>query len=690
MNELFKLFGTIAINNSDANASIDETTGKAKSSGVKLGEACGKIGSAAVKVAKGTAIAIGAVATGIGALTKTAVSNNYADYEQLVGGVETLFKDSSDKVVEYANNAYKTAGLSANEYMDTVTSFSASLLQGLGGDTAQAAEIANQAIVDMADNANKMGTDMASIQNAYQGFAKQNYTMLDNLKLGYGGTASEMARLINDSGALGDTMTVTADTVNQVSFDKMIEAIHVVQTNLDITGTTSKEAATTILGSIGMAKSAWTNFLTGMSDPTQDFDALVGNLVDSVVTAANNIVPRILETIPRLIQGLSAIVQNLVPYIPEMIGQILPALIDGAKTLLTELVENLPSILEELLPGIGGSIGETLSSVFSQLMSLGEQLLPMIMGFAQAVMPIISELLNQLLPPLMQLVSMILPVVMDLLNAMMPLIQALMPLLEPILDLFLALLEPLIQLIDFILPLLIELTTMVVNDLVSGVAPTIEFIARVIKTVLNAAFETISPIVMKVFNAISTWFTKAKETIVSIFTQVKEKIREIWQDGIWATIKGVINMILGGVENMVNGVVRGINTILGGIDKVVSGVGDLLGLSWSVPTLSEIALPRLEQGGILEKGQVGLLEGNGAEAVVPLENNKKWISKVSEEMQLQGIGGSDESISLLKEIVSLLHLIIENLPEDIRDSIENGLKLNVNNREFARLVKAVN
>ena len=207
---------------------------------------------------------------------------------------------------------------------------------------------------------------------------------------------------------------------------------------------------------------------------------------------------------------------------------------------------------------------------------------------------------------------------------------------------------------------------------------------------LNSAFETIPPIVMKVFNSISTWFTKAKETIVTIFTQVKEKIHDIWQNGIWATIKGVINMILGGVENMVNGVVRGINTILGGIDKVVSGVGDLLGLNWSVPTLSEISLPRLEQGGVLEKGQVGLLEGNGAEAVVPLENNRKWISKVSEEMQVQGIGGSDESISILKDISAKLQLIIDNMPDDIRDAIENGLKLNVNNREFARMVKAVN
>lgn len=681
--ELFRLFGKIAVDNAEADQSIDNTTEKAEKSHPRISGAFAKVGSAAVAMGKVMVTGLAAGATALGALTTQALKA-YSDYEQLVGGVETLFKESSDMVVGYANNAYKTAGMSANEYMETVTSFSASLLQSLDGDTAKAGNVANQAIIDMADNANKMGTSMESIQNAYQGFAKQNYTMLDNLKLGYGGTKEEMERL------LADAEKISGIKYDISSFADITEAIHVIQTEMDITGTTSKEAASTIQGSLGMMKSAWSNMVTGMADSSQNQNTLIKNFTDSVVTAANNILPRILETIPRLIEGLSAIAQKLVPYIPEMIGQILPALIDGARILLTELAENLPSILEELLPGIGGSIGEALSSVFSQLMSLGEQLLPMIMEFAQAVMPIISELLNQLLPPLMQIVSMILPVVMDLLMALMPLIQALMPLLDPILNLLLVLLEPLIQLLDLILPPLIELVTVIVDKLVSVLAPTIEFIAKIIGSVLNSAFETIPPIVMKVFNSISTWFTKAKETIVTIFTQVKEKIHDIWQNGIWATIKGVINMILGGVENMVNGVVRGINTILGGIDKVVSGVGDLLGLNWSVPTLSEISLPRLEQGGVLEKGQVGLLEGNGAEAVVPLENNRKWISKVSEEMQVQGIGGSDESISILKDISAKLQLIIENMPDDIRNAIENGLKLNVNNREFARMVKAVN
>ncbi len=211
---------------------------------------------AVVSISKIGLAATGAAAAGIGILSKKAIEC-YADYEQLTGGVETLFKDSADVVMQYADNAYKAAGMSANAYMETVTSFSASLLQGLDGDTAKAAEIANQAIVDMSDNANKMGTSMDMIQNAYQGFAKQNYTMLDNLKLGYGGTQAEMARLINESGVLGDSMTVTAETVNSVSFDKIIEAIHVIQDKMEITGTTAKEASTTIQGSISAMSAAW-------------------------------------------------------------------------------------------------------------------------------------------------------------------------------------------------------------------------------------------------------------------------------------------------------------------------------------------------------------------------------------------------------------------------------------------------
>jgi len=365
-----------------------------------------KIGDAAKTALKTATVAGTAAATAgtaaLGKLAQEAISA-YSDYEQLVGGVETLFKTSSATVMEYANNAYKTAGLSANEYMDTVTSFSASLLQGLGGDTEAAAQIADKAIVDMADNANKMGTDMASIQYAYQGFAKQNYTMLDNLKIGYGGTQAEMARLINDSGVLGDTMQVTAQTVNQVSFDKIIEAIHVVQERMGITGTTAKEASETIQGSVNAMKGAWENFITGMADGDQDIGQLTENLVESVLTVMDNIVPRIQELLPRMIEGLAQLVSNLLPQIPPILQSILPTLINGASALVKSVTDVLPEIISTAL----GSLPDILYVGVQIISSIGQGIIDSIPLLLNAVNQAIEYLAAALVSSLPNFVEQI-------------------------------------------------------------------------------------------------------------------------------------------------------------------------------------------------------------------------------------------------------------------------------------------
>ena len=268
---------------------------------------------------------------------------SYAEYEQLVGGVETLFKDSANTVQDYAAIAYKTAGMSANEYMSTVTSFSASLLQGLGGDTAKAAKIADMAIIDMSDNANKMGTNIGMIQNAYQGFAKQNFTMLDNLKLGYGGTASEMARLVNETGVMGDAFKATAQNVKEVPFDKMIEAIHKVQENMGITGTTALEASETIEGSVNSMKASWRNLLTAIADNNADLGKSVNEFVNSTITAGNNIIPRIrqiVDGIKKLFNGLTSdVLPKLKKEIPEIAGIIEPFewILNNKESILTAL-----------------------------------------------------------------------------------------------------------------------------------------------------------------------------------------------------------------------------------------------------------------------------------------------------------------------------------------------------------------
>lgn len=259
-------------------------------------------------VSKAMTGAVAAVGTAAGVIIKSSLGV-VANMEQQVGGVETLFKDSADTVIKNANRAYKTAQISANDYMSTVTSFSASLLQGLGGDTAKAAEIADMALIDMADNANKMGTNMQDIQNAYQGFAKQNYTMLDNLKLGYGGTQSEMIRLINDSGILNEKIS----DLDNVTFDQMIQAIHVIQQNLGITGTSAKEAGETIGGSVNSAKAAWENYQGGVITSQE--------LVETFGTATQNILKNLGEIVPRL--GKTGL--EVVGAIADEIGNSVPA-----------------------------------------------------------------------------------------------------------------------------------------------------------------------------------------------------------------------------------------------------------------------------------------------------------------------------------------------------------------------------
>lgn len=294
---------------------------------------------------------IKAVASGIKSLISGAIEG-YGEYEQLVGGVETLFGSSADTVIKNAENAYKTAGLSANSYMETVTSFSASLLQSMGNDTEAAAKKADQALTDMSDNANKMGTDMSSIQNAYQGFAKQNYTMLDNLKLGYGGTKEEMQRLIDDANALNAAQgNYTNYTIE--SYADVVDAIHTVQTEMGITGTTALEASTTIEGSIGAMKAAYQNFVTGLGDQNADIGALTEQLIESAGTVAENVLPvieNVVESIVKAVQEQGPeMITKFVAYATEKLPDILKLGLQLVLSLVKGLAQNLPQLVQGTL-----------------------------------------------------------------------------------------------------------------------------------------------------------------------------------------------------------------------------------------------------------------------------------------------------------------------------------------------------
>ena len=327
---------------------------------------------AAAKIGEISLAAAGAATAAIAALSKSAIEC-YGDYEQLIGGVETLFKDSADVIKGYSEEAFRTVGMSANEYMETVTGFAASLISSMGNDTEAAAEKANTALSDMSDNANKMGSDLESIKNAYSGFSKQNYTMLDNLKIGYGGTKSEMERLLADAEKLQKSKGIDV-SYDISSFADIVDAIHVIQTEMDITGTTAKEASSTIQGSISAAKAAWQNLLTGMSDPTQDFDKLLNDVVESVVTVSDNLAPRIMAVLPTMATGITELTENLLPLIPETVEQMLPSVIDGANSIVSALLNTLSSFADTAIPIVTENADEIIGTLISGIVSAAPNL----------------------------------------------------------------------------------------------------------------------------------------------------------------------------------------------------------------------------------------------------------------------------------------------------------------------------
>lgn len=335
----------------------------------KTGKSSGKAFGGAWAVAAGNLMAQGI--TKAGAAVVGVIKNAFdlsAEFEQLAGGVETLFKDSSDEVMKNAQNAFKTAQISANQYMETATSFSASLLQSLGGDTKKAAEVADQAIIDMADNANKMGTSMESIQNAYQGFAKGNFTMLDNLKLGYGGTRGEMERL------LADAEKISGVHYDISSFADMTQAIHVVQKEMGILGTSAKEGSKTVQGSINMMKGAWGNFLTALGDPNGDIDKAMDDLLMSFEAVLDNAIPLLGRILNKIVEALPKAIDAIVKALPNLIKLLLPALIKAAVQIAIQLILHLPEIVMAIIEGLVqafvdllGPVGEAIFGFFGSV-----------------------------------------------------------------------------------------------------------------------------------------------------------------------------------------------------------------------------------------------------------------------------------------------------------------------------------
>ena len=553
-------------------------------------------------------------------LGKTALDSVGA-LEQNVGGVETLFGDTADAVIAAADRAYQTAGMSANDYMSTVTSFSASLLQSLSGNTEEAAKVADMAIIDMADNANKMGTSMDMIQNAYQGFAKQNYTMLDNLKLGYGGTKTEMERL------LADAQELTGVKYDINNLNDVYQAIHVIQEEMGITGTTAKEASETLEGSMAAAKAAWDNFMNGSSDADQ--------LADAFATAADNIVNNLAEIVPRFAETLPALAGAIVSQIPDLAAAIVPAVLSAGQSILeqardavldfdfegmaemvvesitdfingdglrsflgclvdifTGIVNGISSMLPTLLPALVELIAYTVTTLIDQLPALLDCALQLIMGLADgilAALPVLIEALPEVISSIVQFLISAVPQIIDAgIELLMALVDALPVIIDALVDALPQIIEATVTALIAAAPQIVEAGIKLLGALVEAIPVIVVELAKAVPDIITAIIDVLAELpdlIGEVFAEIVTdlveWGTdmgsKAQKLISDLCTKVSNVLRNL-PGQIWTHLVNAVTRVVQWGQQMLSNASTAMSNML---SKVNSIIQELPGKIWT-------------------------------------------------------------------------------------------------------------
>ena len=564
---------------------------------------------------------------------------SYANYEQLAGGIETMFGSSADAMKAYASDAYKTAQISANDYMETATSFSASLVSSLGGDTQQAAEYANRAIIDMSDNANKMGTSMRDIQNAYQGFAKQNYTMLDNLKLGYGGTQEEMKRLIQDASQMTDVqdeLGVTVDA-NSMSFANCVNAISVMQKHMGIAGTSAKEASTTIEGSSNMMKASWQNLLTGIADDNADFGSLVNDFVESLTAFAGNIIPRIQQIIKGGAEAATQLIKTVVPQLVQMIPPILNDTLPTLITAVTAVVQSVLDVLPTLMPVITSGIMQIVQSIITLLPSFVDAGLQMLTALIHGI----SEALPQLIAMLPTIVQQVATVLIEnlplIITAGIQLLTALINGITEALPQLIAMLPTIINTtvnvlianLPAIIAAGVQLLVALINGLTKAIPQLIAMLPTIISTIVRVLAQN-GPqilqagvqIIRSLISGIGSMLGSVGSAIGQVVSTIGDKIREL---------PG--KMVQWG-KDMIQGLINGIRSMIGGIGDAVKGVADKI--------TSFLHFSRPDEGPLREYEQwmPDMIEGMSetlAKASPALINQTRALAKgISGSMQIEG------------------------------------------------------
>ena len=758
--EIFKLVGSIFVDTDQASRSIQKVDKNVEGVGKTLISGVGTIAKWGTAVIATAGAVSTAAAAAVGALTKSAVEN-YAEYEQLVGGIETLFGAGGQAIEEYAKSvgksveecseeyeklmlaqdtmmaqaksAYKSAGMSMNEYMDTATSFAAALTSSCQS-TLEAAEMTDLAISDMSDNANKMGTSMESIKNAYQGFAKQNYTMLDNLKLGYGGTKSEMERLIEDANRLREAQGLNADLTIE-NYSDVISAIHEVQVEMGIYGTTAKEAATTINGSIGMMKASWKNFLTGMADGKQDFRTLANELVDSAITVVNNVVPRFIETVPRVVKGLEEIVANITPKIVPLINDLLPPLLTGAANLIVEVSRNIPDFLSTLAVALRTSMGSLMDNVLgifapsvkenfekaftfdfakyiedgaNRLQKIWDSMIQPIIDFAMEYYNFFKENLDT-----------VFSLYADEFGIMSEFIDLYWTTtVEPILDALKRMLESTFNLVLENMPFMLEQTRKAmdgIKDCWDKIQPAmLTFTKTLQEQVLPAIILVFEKILLPVAEKTIVWLAVfISETLIPTFAGLCEFLSGVFTGDFEMALNGIFemsNVVLGDILNLF---ITIFNQAAENVKTSIEKIKSFLDFEWSLP---ELKMPHFKMDGefSLTPPSVPTISVDWYKKAMdnPIIMDKPTAFGINSDGQIMAggeagreiVSGANTLMSMIseataknnQEMLSALYLILqelkemnEELPERLRDAIDD-MALKISNREFARLVKAVN
>ena len=623
--------------------------------------------------------------------------------EQNVGGVETLFGDAADAVIASADRAYQTAGMSANDYMSTVTSFSASLLQSLGGNTEEAAKVADMAIIDMADNANKMGTSMDMIQNAYQGFAKQNYTMLDNLKLGYGGTKTEMERLLADA----EKLTGVKYDINNLN--DVYQAIHAVQEEMGITGTTAKEAASTLEGSMASAKAAWDNFMNGSGDADQ--------LADAFATAADNIVKNLAEIIPRFAETLPALGGAIIAQIPGLVAAIVPAvlsagrsvlkqlqdavldfdfagtadkvvqmitgfiegdglgsLLDTLVTIFTGIVNGISSMLPSLLPALIELISYVVTSLLDQLPAILDCALELILGLAQgilAALPVLIEALPEVISSIVEFLISAIPQIIDAgIELLMALVDALPVIIDALVDALPQIIKATVTALIAAAPQIAKAGVKLLGALIEAIPVIVVELAKAVPDIVAAIIDVLAELPGLIGEVFAEIVTDLVEWGQQMLSQVNSIIQEL-PGKIWTHLVNTVNKVVAWGQQMVSNASTAASNML---SKVSSTLQQLPGKVWDY--LSQAAQKVVTWGTQLAQ--------KGAAAATQLFNSiVNGLSSLPSKMAEIGSNIVSGIWNGISSGWNWLTNKVSNLANSLLDAAKDALGINSPSKEFA-------